>query len=271
MLRAWRPLASLPCGDGRTLTIDDADPFRDCFPAAVTPPLDPGPLDAFRDRLATAYGLLDEREPGWRDGANASTATTLTPLAAGSGLHLGTCGSGALGVAIDVEPEDFARELPRLGRRARLTALREVVDLHLPGSPAERLLDLASEHIGAAARSSPDAAPPASWPAACWASCPACRHANSPRTAPTWPRSCARNGRPCVTDGTRLVRFLRGLGVRPAGVLLAHASSAAPDCRPAWCATPCCGSSARPAPSSPRPSPRRTPTPPTATTPSPRA
>ncbi|MFC5900652.1 radical SAM/SPASM protein FxsBH, inactivated beta-hydroxylase extension form [Streptomyces zhihengii] len=159
VLRAWRPLASLPCGDGRTLTIDDADPFRDCFPAAVTPPLDPGPLDAFRDRLATAYGLLDEREPGWRDGANASTATTLTPLAAGSGLHLGTCGSGALGVAIDVEPEDFARELPRLGRRARLTALREVVDLHLPGSPAERLLDLASEHIGAAARSSPDAAP----------------------------------------------------------------------------------------------------------------
>ncbi|WP_261994209.1 radical SAM/SPASM protein FxsBH, inactivated beta-hydroxylase extension form [Streptomyces sp. t39] len=159
VLRTWRPLASLSRGHGRTLSIDDADPFRDCFPAAATPPLDPGPLEEFRGRLATAYGLLDEREPGWRDGANASAATTVTPLTAGAGLHLGTCGSGALGVAVDVEPEDFVRELPRLGRRARLAALREVVDLHLPGSPAERLLDLASEHIGAAARSSPYAGP----------------------------------------------------------------------------------------------------------------
>ncbi|MGY1496781.1 radical SAM/SPASM protein FxsBH, inactivated beta-hydroxylase extension form [Streptomyces sp. QTS52] len=156
-LRRWRPLVALPLGHGLPLLIDDADPFRDCFPAVVTPPLDPGPLDAFRSRLATAYGLLDEREPGWWEGANAPLTTTITPLTAGAGLRLGTCGSGALGVATDFEPEEFVRELPRLGRRARLAALREVVDLHLPGSPAGRLLDLASEYVGRAAGPSPEA------------------------------------------------------------------------------------------------------------------
>nr|WP_308311400.1 radical SAM/SPASM protein FxsB, inactivated metallohydrolase extension form [Streptomyces sp. D2-8] len=156
-LQRWRPLVSLPLRHGLSLLIDDADPFRDCFSAAVTPLLDPGSLDAFRSRLGTAYGLLDEREPGWWESVNASAATTITPLAAGAGVQLGTCGGGALGVGIDFEPEEFVRELPRLGRKARLSALREVVDLHLPGSPAGRLLDLASEYVGKAARPSPEA------------------------------------------------------------------------------------------------------------------
>ncbi|MFG3021428.1 radical SAM/SPASM protein FxsBH, inactivated beta-hydroxylase extension form [Streptomyces sp. NPDC048254] len=155
-LRRWRPLVSLRLGHG-LLLIDDADPSRDCFPTPVTPPLDPGPLDEFRSRLEAAFGLLDEREPGWREGVNALATTTITPLTAGAGLRLGACGSGALGVAIDFEPEEFVRELPRLGRRARLAALREVVDLNLPGSPAGRLLDLASEYVGTAAGPSPEA------------------------------------------------------------------------------------------------------------------
>jgi len=150
-------LVSLSLGHGPPLLIDDADPFRDCFSADVTPLLDPGPLDTFRSRLATAYGLLNERVPGWWEGVNAPVTTTITPLTVGAGVRLGACGSGALGVAIDFEPEEFVRELPRLGRRARLAALREVADLHLPGSPAGRLLDLASEYIGRAARPSPEA------------------------------------------------------------------------------------------------------------------
>ncbi|MFJ8047318.1 radical SAM/SPASM protein FxsBH, inactivated beta-hydroxylase extension form [Streptomyces luteogriseus] len=156
-LEGWRPLASLSLGRGLPLLIDDADPFRDCFSAVVTPLLDPGPLDAFRSRLGTAYALLDEREPGWWESVNAPVATTITPLIAGAGLRLGTCGGGALGVAIDFEPEEFVRELPRLGREGRLAALREVVDLHLPGSSAGPLLDLASEYVGRAARPSPEA------------------------------------------------------------------------------------------------------------------
>ncbi|GGR70540.1 hypothetical protein GCM10010269_06820 [Streptomyces humidus] len=157
VLSGWRPLAALPLGQGPPLLIDDADPYRDCFSAAVTPLLDPGALDAFKGRLTTAYGLLDAREPGWREGVNAPVTTTITPLAPGAGLRLGSCGSGALGVATDFEPEEFVRELPRLGRRARLAALREVLDLHLPGSPAGRLLDLASEYVGRAAGPSPRA------------------------------------------------------------------------------------------------------------------
>ncbi|MEG3631302.1 radical SAM/SPASM protein FxsBH, inactivated beta-hydroxylase extension form [Streptomyces poriticola] len=155
--RCWRPLVSVALGHGRRLLIDDADPFRDCFRAPVAPPLGPGPLEEFCGRLETAYGLLDEREPGWWEGVNAPVMTTITPLVAGTGLRLGTCGSGALGVATDFEPEDFARALPRLGRRARLDALREVVDLNLPGSAAGRLLDLASEYVGRATCRSPEA------------------------------------------------------------------------------------------------------------------
>ncbi|MFD8233843.1 radical SAM/SPASM protein FxsB, inactivated metallohydrolase extension form [Streptomyces sp. NPDC059696] len=159
VLRGWRPLATLSLGHGPRLLIDDADPDRDCFAAAVTPLLDPGALAAFRGRLRNAYGLLERREPGWWQSAHAPASTTITPLTAGAGLRLGACGSGALGVAIDIEPEEFVRELPHLGRKERLAALREVLDLHLPGSPAGPLLDLASEYIGRAARPTPEAGP----------------------------------------------------------------------------------------------------------------
>jgi uncharacterized protein len=68
---------------------------------------------------------------------------------------------GALGVAVDVEPEEFLLHLPLLGRRARLTALRETTDLTVAGSRAGRLIDEAGELLGAAAsqdrRESPDA------------------------------------------------------------------------------------------------------------------
>ncbi|UUU37229.1 radical SAM/SPASM protein FxsB, inactivated metallohydrolase extension form [Streptomyces sp. CA-210063] len=154
----WRPLESLLLTSGPSLLLDDADPYRDCYPAPATPPLSPSDLDAFRERLRAAYSLLDRRDPCWRQGINAPATTTITPLAARAGLRLGAGGSGALGVAVDFGQEEFVRELPRLGRRARLTALRQVADLNVPGNRAGRLLDMASEHIGKAAPPSPRAA-----------------------------------------------------------------------------------------------------------------
>jgi len=144
----WRPLRTVPLADGTRLLLDDAHPLRDCYPVPVTPPLGPGDLAVFTERLRTAYALLDEREPGWRDGVNAPLATSVTPLVAGAGVRLGAHGLGALGVAVDVEPEEFVRELPRTGRLARLTALRETADLNVPGNQAGRLLDEASRELG---------------------------------------------------------------------------------------------------------------------------
>ncbi|AVH58897.1 MULTISPECIES: radical SAM/SPASM protein FxsBH, inactivated beta-hydroxylase extension form [Streptomyces] len=144
----WRPLRTLPLPDGTRLLIDDADPLRDCYPVPVAPPLGPGDLAAFAERLRTAYALLDERQPGRRDDVNALLATTVTPLVAGSGVRLGAHGLGAVGVAVDVDPEEFVRELPRTGRLARLTALRETADLNVPGNRAGRLLDEASRELG---------------------------------------------------------------------------------------------------------------------------
>ncbi|MFJ9565001.1 radical SAM/SPASM protein FxsBH, inactivated beta-hydroxylase extension form [Streptomyces fuscichromogenes] len=142
----WRPIDRLPVQDGPL--VDDADPYRDCFPFPVAPPLECG---EFAERMARAYELLAKDAPARHRDPDAFRPTVLTPLRAGSGLALGGHGFGALGVGVDVTPEEFARELPRIGRRARLTALRETADLHRPGSPAGALLDRADEGLGRAA------------------------------------------------------------------------------------------------------------------------
>ncbi|MEV7975840.1 radical SAM/SPASM protein FxsB, inactivated metallohydrolase extension form [Streptomyces sp. NPDC086519] len=143
----WRPVDRLPVQDGPL--VDDADPYRDCYPFPVAPPLECG---EFAERMARAYELLAKDAPDRHRDPDAFRPTVLTPLAAGSGLVLGTHGFGALGVAVDVTPEEFARELTRIGRRARLTALRETADLHRPGSPAGALLDRADDGLGRRAR-----------------------------------------------------------------------------------------------------------------------
>ncbi|WP_405932396.1 radical SAM/SPASM protein FxsBH, inactivated beta-hydroxylase extension form [Streptomyces sp. NBC_00827] len=147
----WRPLTPM----GPTLVIDDTDPYRDCYPVPVAPPLDAGERRVFRKRVVRAQELMDERMPGWRSDVNALTVTTVTPLEAGSGLRLGEHGPGALGVAVDLEPEEFLLHLPRLGHLARFTGLRETTDLALAGSGAGRLLEAACEAIGTAACSPP--------------------------------------------------------------------------------------------------------------------
>ncbi|MFE7763564.1 radical SAM/SPASM protein FxsBH, inactivated beta-hydroxylase extension form [Streptomyces sp. NPDC057438] len=145
---AWRPLTTVELTDGPTLLLDDADPHRDRFEARAADPLPPSDLALFAKRLRAAHEALDAREPGWRKNADALVATTVTPLVPGSGLRLGTHAFGALGVAVDFEPDAFLRQLPLLGRRSRLAALREVTDLSVPGSSADRLLDEASECVG---------------------------------------------------------------------------------------------------------------------------
>ncbi|WP_371580529.1 radical SAM/SPASM protein FxsB, inactivated metallohydrolase extension form [Streptomyces sp. NBC_01314] len=154
----WRPLTTMQLTDGPPLLVDDADPDRDCFGSPVADPLPPSDLALFGKRLRAAHEALDAQEPGWRKGAHALLATTVTPLAPGAGLRLGTHAFGALGVAVDFEADAFVRELPLLGRGSRLAALREVTDLNVPGSAAGRLLDEASACVGRAAAFPHDAA-----------------------------------------------------------------------------------------------------------------
>ncbi|GAA3772203.1 hypothetical protein GCM10022206_08460 [Streptomyces chiangmaiensis] len=119
----WRPLESIDLGDGTSVLVDDADPLRrDSYPVPVAPALAPAELDVFRERLRAAYGLLDARKPGWRDDGDMLDVTTVTPLAPGAGLWLGSHGYAALGLAADFSPEEFVRELPRMGRRIPLAA-----------------------------------------------------------------------------------------------------------------------------------------------------
>jgi uncharacterized protein len=147
----WRPLAAFADGEGPPVLIDDADPGRDCFPVAAAPMLEPSELRLFQKRCRAAYELLNARVPRWWQNPAVLTPTTVTPLVIGSGVRLGSPGIGALGVAVDVEPEELAPGLLRASREARLAALREVTDLHPPHSAAGRLLDEASAWIGGSA------------------------------------------------------------------------------------------------------------------------
>ncbi|NSL43861.1 FxsB family radical SAM/SPASM domain protein, partial [Streptomyces sp. 8P21H-1] len=148
---AWRPLVTLDLGRGAYLLIDDADPYRDVYPVPVAPALDPSDLAMFVKRVRTAYETLNESRPGWHEDADVLAATTITPLTPGSGLRPGPHGLGALGVALDFEAGELLRELPRAGRLARLDALRETADLHVPGNSAGRLLTEAGEQLAEAA------------------------------------------------------------------------------------------------------------------------
>jgi uncharacterized protein len=147
----WRPPPVLDGGDGSPLLLDDADPYRDCYPWHVTPALEPTELRLFLKRWGQARERLAERVPGWRKDPAVLPATVLTPLVAGSGVRSGEHCPGAVGVAVDAEAEDFALGLLSAGRLARLAALREVTDLHVPGAAAGRLMDDASAALGKAA------------------------------------------------------------------------------------------------------------------------
>ncbi|MFI6931717.1 radical SAM/SPASM protein FxsBH, inactivated beta-hydroxylase extension form [Streptomyces sp. NPDC050287] len=148
---AWRPLTSVWVGDAEQLLIDDADPLRALFASAVTAPLSPHALAAFREQLLLACKLRAEQGSEGAGDPNALRVGAVTPLVAGSGVQLDTEGLGGLGVAVDFEPAALVRELPRLGRRARLAALRATTDLHVPGNRAGRLFTEAVDGLGDAA------------------------------------------------------------------------------------------------------------------------
>lgn len=152
---AWRPLRLLrSVADGPL--VDDADPARRCFPADVHEPLEPTDRELFGKRLDLAFELADQRLPGWRGDPDLLAPWVVTPLAKGAGVQLGEHAPGALGVAVDAEPEVVARQLPRLARRARFFALRETTDLTVPGRPAGRLLDEADDALATACRALDD-------------------------------------------------------------------------------------------------------------------
>ncbi|OIJ66253.1 radical SAM/SPASM protein FxsBH, inactivated beta-hydroxylase extension form [Streptomyces mangrovisoli] len=146
---AWRPLETVAAPGGPPLLVDDADPYRECFAAPVAPPLEASDLAVFRKRLSRTRELLDERRPRWSEGHYAGTVTTIVPLIAGAAPQTGAGhGLGALGVAVDFEPEELLRVLPRIAREARLAALRRTADLHPPGNRAGQLLNEAAGHLG---------------------------------------------------------------------------------------------------------------------------
>ncbi|WP_351232984.1 radical SAM/SPASM protein FxsB, inactivated metallohydrolase extension form [Streptomyces sp. NPDC002133] len=127
----WRPVRRLGRDGAPDLAIDDLDPYRNCFGVPVLPRLGLDEAADWTRRLADAWSLLRERVPQQAVAA-AGSLSTLTPLAlsAGDGPAVGRHGLGALGLPLHGDARELALALLRGHRRARLSALLDVTDLH---------------------------------------------------------------------------------------------------------------------------------------------
>ncbi|MER5499503.1 radical SAM/SPASM protein FxsB, inactivated metallohydrolase extension form [Streptomyces sp. NPDC002561] len=128
----WRPLRRLAVpGAASGPVLDDADPFRDCFPVPAAAPLDDRAAADLGARIVEAWTLIGAKAPA-RAAEMADRLTTLTPL---TGLDpaepaVGRHGLGALGIPVDGGAEELAFALLRGFRRAELRALVDVTDLY---------------------------------------------------------------------------------------------------------------------------------------------
>ncbi|MGW2181402.1 radical SAM/SPASM protein FxsBH, inactivated beta-hydroxylase extension form [Streptomyces sp. NPDC001732] len=128
----WRPLRRIALPGAATgPVLDDADPFRACFPVPVADPLDDRAAAALEARILDAWTLIGAKDPA-RAAEMADRLTTLTPL---TGLDpaepaVGRHGHGALGISVDGGAEELAFALLRGFRRAEFQALVDVTDLY---------------------------------------------------------------------------------------------------------------------------------------------
>ncbi|MFF9569203.1 radical SAM/SPASM protein FxsBH, inactivated beta-hydroxylase extension form [Streptomyces sp. NPDC014685] len=145
----WRPLRrpAIP-GTVSGPVLDDADPFRDCFPVPAATPLDDRTAAGLEARIVEAWTLIGAKAPG-RAAEMADRLTTLTPL---TGLDpaepaVGRHGFGALGISVDGGAEELAFALLRGFRRAELQALVDVTDLYAADGSWEHRMPWKEESV----------------------------------------------------------------------------------------------------------------------------
>ncbi|MFJ8853963.1 radical SAM/SPASM protein FxsBH, inactivated beta-hydroxylase extension form [Streptomyces sp. NPDC102437] len=132
----WRPVRRLSVpgaasGPALGLTIDDLDPYRDCFATPASAPLDDRAAAELVARIGEAWTLIVAKAP-LRAAEMAGRLTTLTPLTGSAAAEpaVGRHGYGALGIVADGSAEELALALLRGARRAELRALVDVTDLY---------------------------------------------------------------------------------------------------------------------------------------------
>ncbi|MFI1225405.1 MULTISPECIES: radical SAM/SPASM protein FxsBH, inactivated beta-hydroxylase extension form [unclassified Streptomyces] len=141
----WRPVRHLRRAAAPALLLDDLDPFRDCFDAPAAGRLEAAGAEAWADRIAEAWALLEDAVPDQAAEA-ARTLTTVTPLASGA-ARPGRHGPGALGAGATSDAKELALGLLSGFRRAKLRALGEVTDLYALDGTWEHRTPWEGEHV----------------------------------------------------------------------------------------------------------------------------
>lgn len=135
---AWRPRRSVSLGDGRTLAVEDTDPYGNCFGHARPDPFDDTGHAGLGKSLQQAWHLLAEQHPEHSAGVR-TLLDAIVPLAApaaGTISAASRVAAGAIGVSIPDDPVELALLLVHEVQHMKLGELLDLVDLHATSGPA---------------------------------------------------------------------------------------------------------------------------------------
>jgi uncharacterized protein len=136
----WQPLRELHA-KGVRVTLDDVDPYRNCYRSPVAPRLTETDFARWQRNFQMAWQEIDRVHDGYAPGLIAGLAT-VTPLAAiGSDPYAGAAARNAFGsvaVALPDDPVMLAFMLIREFQRAKLGAILDLYDLCHRGGSADQ-------------------------------------------------------------------------------------------------------------------------------------
>lgn len=127
----WHPARRLRAG-GMSVALEDADPFRDCYGSAATPPLSKAQFAAWQQTFHAAWAEIENSCPEYAPAIKAGL-TMLVPLAAEPGPN-GTGAVerhafGAVAVSWPRDPASLSQSIVTAFQRAKFGAIIDLFDL----------------------------------------------------------------------------------------------------------------------------------------------
>jgi uncharacterized protein len=130
--RRWRPLTRLEA-PGVSVTLDDADPYRDCYGWPSAERLDRAEAGAWRRDFATAVGFLDAHLPRYAAELRVGLRT-IVPLSADPAGNVRSATAwnafGAVGIARPADPQALALSMIHELQHVKLNALFDIAELY---------------------------------------------------------------------------------------------------------------------------------------------
>ena len=128
----WQPVRMLRA-DGWSVSLDDIDPYRDCYPWSAAPRLTAAEFARWQAGFQRAWQEVRRGHPGFAPGL-AAGLSTLTPLLAPTGHPEVSAAArqapGAVAVSLPADPVTLAELLIRENQRDKLGAILDLLDLY---------------------------------------------------------------------------------------------------------------------------------------------